>query len=185
MKRLLAVLTLFAAVSAFAQTQKHVDIPIVPARAEDVSSPEAIVHADLETISGGVGVPRQWGRNYSLYDPHAYFVSMSTDPKTGAVKKTVMTLQEFADRSDAHSVAEGFTEHELGHQVHRYGNVATVLSSYEGKAASGKTVARGVNIYQLYFDGKRWWIASVVWDDERPGNPIPKELLPVENDGRQ
>jgi hypothetical protein len=29
-----------------------------------------------------------------------------------------------------------------------------------------------------YFqNGKRWWIQSVVWDQERPGNPIPAELL--------
>jgi hypothetical protein len=52
-----------------------------------------------------------------------------------------------------------------------------VLSSYEGTVASGKVITRGVNIFQLYFDGKRWWILSMVWDEERPGNPIPKELL--------
>lgn len=27
-------------------------------------------------------------------------------------------------------------------------------------------------------DGARWWIAAAHWDDERPGNPIPKEYLP-------
>jgi hypothetical protein len=25
-------------------------------------------------------------------------------------------------------------------------------------------ITRGVNIFQLYFDGKRWWILSMVWD---------------------
>jgi hypothetical protein len=24
----------------------------------------------------------------------------------------------------------------------------------------------------------RWWILSVVWEEERPDNPIPAELLP-------
>lgn len=169
-------LLLFAAVSLLAQSSPHVNIPVIAARAEDVASPEAIVRTDLETISGTAGVPRQWGRNYSLYDPHAYFVSMSTDPKTGAIKKNVMTLQEYADRSDAHLVANGLVERELGHHVYRYGNVATVLSSYESKIA-GKITGRGVNIYQLFYDGKRWWIASVVWDQERADNPIPKDLL--------
>jgi hypothetical protein len=76
-------------------------------------------------------------------------------------------------------VKDGFTERELGHKIQRYGNVATVLSSYEGKNAStGKVVTRGVNIFQLYFDGKRWWILSMVWDEETPQNPIPPDLLP-------
>jgi len=171
---------MLAVLSLAAQTKPaHVHIPVVPARAEDVRSPEALVLADYECISGGVGVARQWGRDLALYDPHAYFVDMGTDPKTGAVVKQVMTPQEYADGGGARLVSGGFSERELAHVTHRFGNVATVLSSYESKsAASGKMVARGVNIYQTYFDGKRWWIASVVWDEERPGNPIPPELLP-------
>jgi len=34
-----------------------------------------------------------------------------------------------------------------------------------------------VNYAQLYWDGNRWWIAAMVWDDERPDNPIPKAWL--------
>ena len=78
-----------------------------------------------------------------------------------------MTEQEYADEADEHFVRTGFTERELAHKIYRFGNVATVFSSYEGKETStGKLLSRGVNIYQLYFDGKRWWISSVsrgVW----------------------
>ncbi len=71
----------------------------------------------------------------------------------------------------------GFSESEVAHKIYQYGNVATVFSSYEAKMAStGKLVSRGVNIYQLYFAGGRWWISSVSWDDEKPINPIPPEL---------
>ena len=166
-----------AAIAANAQTPSHINVSPAPARAEDVSSPEAIVRADLECISGGVGVPRQWARNLSLYDRHGFFVATRTDAKTGKVNTRSETVQEYIDRSDKGLVRDGLTERELAHRVHRYGNVATVLSSYEGKTAAGKVVARGVNIYQVYFDGKRWWITSVVWDEETPGNPIPAELL--------
>jgi len=161
---------------AQAQKKVHVDRPIIEARAEDVSTIEGIVKASYETISGGVGVPRQWGRDRTLFDPNSRSVAIRVDAKTAAVSATSMTEQEFADRSDASAVREGFTERELNHVIHRYGNVATVLSSYEGAAASGKGVERGVNIFQLYFDGNRWWILSMVWDEERPGNPIPPEL---------
>jgi len=171
-------LLLFPLASAAPQTEKkvHVDRPITPARPEDVSSIEGIVKASYETISGGVGVPRQWGRDRTLFDPNSRSVAIHVDAKTGAIKTESMTEQEYADRSDASTVKTGFTERELKHVIHRFGNVATVLSSYEGTTADGKNKERGINIFQLYFDGKRWWILSMVWDEERPDNPIPAEL---------
>ena len=160
---------------ALAQKKVHVDRPIVEARSEDVGTIEGIVKASYETISGGVGVARQWGRDRTLFDPNSRSVAIHVDAKTGAIKTESMTEQDFADRSDASLVKDGFTEREIKHIIKRFGNVATVLSSYEG-SASGKVLERGVNIFQLYFDGKRWWILSMVWDEERPGNPIPAEL---------
>ncbi len=160
-----------------AQEKTHVEIPVVPARAEDVNTIEGIVKASYETISGGAGVPRDWGRDRTLFDPESRSVAVTVDAKTGAITAKAKTEQEFADADDAWMVKNGFTEREIKHEIKRYGNVATVLSSYEGKTAEGKVIARGVNIFQLYFDGKRWWILSMVWDEERPGNPIPAELL--------
>ena len=174
---------LFFALPASSQNQPakkakaHVKVPIIAAKSEDVSTIESLITASYETISGDVGVPRQWGRERTLNDPHARFVSAEVDSKTGATKIWQTTDQEFADQSDAMMVKEGFTERELGHVIHRYGNVASVLSSYEGKSARTGKADRGVNIFELYNDGKRWWILSIVWDSERAGNPIPPELL--------
>jgi len=158
-----------------AQNKVHVNRPIVEARAGDVETIEGIVTTSYETISGGVGVARQWGRDRTLFDPNSRSVAIHVDTKAGAIKTESMTEQDFADRSDASLVKDEFTERELKHVIKRFGNVATVLSSYEG-SASGKVIERGVNIFQLYFDGKRWWLLSMVWDEERPGNPIPAEL---------
>jgi len=157
---------------------QHLDIPTVAARPEDVASPEALVKADLASISGDVGVARQWARDLSLYDPHARFVSAEVDPKSGALTLVHSSPREYAERNDAGLVKGGFTEHEMAHKTYRFGSVATVVSSYESVAKATGQTSRGVNIYQTYFDGKRWWILSIVWDSERPGNPIPKELLP-------
>ncbi len=165
--------------SAQADANAHVNIPVIAANPNDVNSIEAIVKASYETISGGVGVPRQWGRDRTLYDPHVRFIAIGRDKKSGALVPQTSDEQGFADEADAFMVKEGFTERELGKEIHRFGNVATVLSSYEGKVAStGKVVTRGVNIFQLYFDGTRWWILSMAWDEERPDNPIPAGLLP-------
>ena len=37
---------------------------------------------------------------------------------------------------------------------------------------------RGINSIELFWDGKRWWIANAIWTDETPGQPIPNEYLP-------
>lgn len=161
------------------RAKAHVEVPVVAARAEDVGSIESIVKADYDCISGGVGVARQWGRDLSLYDPDARFYSVEKDAKGGGVKIASPTFQEFTDATDAEMVKDGFSERELAHKVHRFGNVGTVFSSYEGKNAStGKVIGRGVNIYQVYFAGGRWWISSVSWDAEKPINEIPAELIP-------
>jgi hypothetical protein len=176
-----AVLLWATAASCQDKAKVHVDRPLVRPHPQDVSSIEGIVRASYEAISGGVGVPRQWGRDRTLYDPHMRFVSLGKDPKTGKVTRSSGTEQDFADHADAHLVKTGFSEHELAHAIHRFGNVATVVSSYEGReTATSKPPDRGVNIFQLYNDGQRWWILSIIWDEERPDNPIPQELLPKE-----
>ena len=152
---------------------------VIAARPEDVSSIEAIVKADYECVSGGIGVARQWARDFSLYDPFARSFVPSKDEKTGAPVIWHPTQQEYADESDAQLVRDGFSEHEVAHKIYKYGNVATVFSSYEVSVArTGKLYSRGVNIYQLYYAANRWWISSVSWDAENNINPIPPELMP-------
>jgi hypothetical protein len=157
---------------------RHVQVPRAEPRPEDVGTMEGIVKASYETISGGVGVPRQWGRDRTLFAPSVRYISIAKD-KTGVVKVRTSDYQEYLDESDDFLVKQGFTEVELGRKIERFGNVATVLSSYEGRVQStGKVVTRGVNIFSLYFDGKRWWIQTMMWDEEGTENPIPAELLP-------
>jgi len=164
--------------AAQAQKKVHVDRPVIEARVEAVSTIEGIVKASYETISGGAGAPRQWGRDRTLFAPSVRYISLSKN-KAGEVNARTSDYQEYLDESDDFLVKEGFTEVELGREIKRFGNVATVLSSYEGRVQStGKVVTRGVKIFSLYFDGKRWWIQTMMWDEEGPGNPIPANLLP-------
>jgi hypothetical protein len=157
--------------------KRHVEVPTIAAWPEDVSSIEGIVKASYETISGGVGVARQWGRDRTLFAPSVRYISLSKN-KAGEAQARTSDYQEYLDESDDFLVKQGFTEVELGHEIKRFGNVATVLSSYEGKAQStGKVLTRGVNIFSLYFDGKRWWIQTMLWDEEGPENPIPANLV--------
>jgi hypothetical protein len=74
----------FTAARATAQEKSHVDRPIIAPRPGDVSTIEGIVNASYETISGGVGVPRDWGRDRTLFDPESRSAAVAVDPKTGA-----------------------------------------------------------------------------------------------------
>ena len=74
-----------------------------------------------------------------------------------------------------------FLQREAARRIDCYGNVCHVFSTYESRhtPSDEKPFARGINSVQLVNDGKRWWIASVTWDTERPDNPIPSDYLPA------
>ncbi|MCB9610104.1 MAG: hypothetical protein H6829_07055 [Planctomycetes bacterium] len=38
--------------------------------------------------------------------------------------------------------------------------------------------ARGINSLQLVWDGDRWLIMAILWDQEIPESPIPDRYLP-------
>lgn len=177
--RFVYLFILAAAVTAAAlgQTPARIEIPTIPVDSKDVASIDSIMKAFYEAISGPAGQPRQWGRDKTLYIPGVQFVSMSE--QGGKIAMRVRDHQQFVDSSNAGLVREGFYETELGRVERRFGNTAHVLSSYEYRTKlDGPVLGRGVNSLHLVFDGARWWITHAIWDDERPNNPIPADLLP-------
>jgi hypothetical protein len=142
----------------------------------EVATSESIVRASSEVISGPAGTPRQWRRDSTLYAPGAYFVA--TTERNGKTQSAIMDTEDYRRRVDSGFVANGFIEREIASRVERFGNVAQVRSVYEARrTADGPLIARGVNFFMLYWDGTRWWITAMVWDDERPGNPIPRSWI--------
>ena len=159
---------------------RAVDVPTIEPRSEDTSTIDGIIKAYYEVISGPAGQPRQWSRDRTLYIPDIRFVAMSQD-KNGHPRAHIATHQQFVDASNDMLVKEGFYESEIHRSTQRFGNIAHVFSTYESRTkAGGPVIARGINSLELFYDGKRWWIASAVWDDERPDNPIPPEYLTPE-----
>jgi len=159
----------------------HVDVPTIAPRAEDVGSIDGMMKAFYEVISRPAGQPRQWSRDRSLYIADIRFVSMSVD-KAGHPRAHVVSHPQYVDESNAILMREGFYESEIHRVTQKFGNIAHVFSTYESLLkAGGPVIARGINSIELFYDGKRWWIASAVWDDERPDNPILPEYLPGKN----
>ena len=176
--RVAAVAVLVAA--SLAQQPQKVDVPAIPPRPEDVATIDGIIKAYYEVISGAAGQPRQWSRDRTLYIPDIRFVAMSED-KNGQPRAQIASHQQFVDASDP-MLVKGFYENEIHRVTETFGHVAHVFSTYESRQKKdGPVIARGINSIELFYDGKRWWIASAIWDDERTDNPIPKEYLPPGN----
>lgn len=155
--------------------KKRIFVEEIAADPKDVSTIDGIVKAFYEVMSGPKGTPRQWARDRSLYVPGIYFVNMGE--KDGKVEKRITNHDQFVNESNESLVASGFIEREINRVERRFGHTAHIFSTYE-MIADGKNIGRGVNSLQLVWDGTRWWITGAAWDEERPNNPLPKELRP-------
>ena len=156
----------------------HIQVKDTPADPADVSSIDSIVKALYAVISGPAGMERNWSRAKSLFIPDIRMIATSPN-KAGQPNVRVITLQDYVDRVSVAVQKQGFYESEIKRSARQFGNVAQVFSSYQIRHdLKGDVAVMGVNALQLYFDGHRWWIASVAWDTDRPGNPLPKELSP-------
>ena len=149
---------------------------LVPApRVEDVKSKQAILAAIYDVISGPIG-DRDWKRFRSLFIPQARFTALNKDEK-GNVSVTLLGVEEFIQDASAIFQKEAFYERPIVNRIQTFGNMAQVFSSYESRHAPGGTpFERGINSIQMLNDGKRWWVVSILWDAERPGNPLPAEF---------
>ena len=146
-------------------------------RAEDVASPDAIIKAMYETISGPAG-KRNWQRERSLFLPGARLIPIGRRIH-GEGGLEVLTLDEWIEQVTPYFAENDFWETEVMRHMDRFGNMIQAFSTYEARdRKDGTPIARGINCIQLVFHEQRWWIASVMWDNESRENPIPGEFTP-------
>jgi hypothetical protein len=153
--------------------------PPAPApRSEDVATPEAIVAALYDVISGPKGQARDWNRFRSLFAPGARMIPSGKRPD-GTQGYRVLTPEEYIVRSEKLLVEDGFRESEVHRVVERFGSLVHVFSTYEGRREGDtKPFVRGINSIQALYDGKRWWLLTVAWTPETPDQPLPEKYLP-------
>ena len=146
------------------------------AKPEDVSSIDGILRALYDVISGPPG-ERDWTRFRSLFVPEARLTSVSKRPD-GSAPVRLLTVDDYVKAAGGYFLKNGFFESAIVNRAQKFGNMAQVFSSYESRhAAAEKPFARGINSIQLLNDGARWYILSILWDEESPFNPLPADLL--------
>ena len=144
----------------------------------DVATVDSIIVALYEVISGEAGVKRDWNRLRSLFIPEGRMIPINPK-KEGGFAPRVLSVDGYIELSGDYIEKNGFFERELSRKTERFGNLVHVFSTYEGKhkLSDEKPFLRGISSFQLMNDGKRWWFIDVVWEAERPDNPLPEKYL--------
>lgn len=146
-------------------------------RAQDVASPDAIIEALYDIVSGPAG-KRNWQRLRSLFLPGARMIPIGKRVHGGGELR-IMTVDEWIEDISPYFSEHDFWEKEVMRHADRFGNLIQAFSTYEAREQpDGTAIARGINSIQLVFNEKRWWIANMVWDNESRENPIPEEYTP-------
>jgi hypothetical protein len=145
------------------------------AHSADVNSLDSILRALYDVISGPPG-DRDWNRLRSLCVPEARLTS-TVKSATSTTPPRLLTVNDYIQRAGKYFSTHGFYEAAIVNRVQEFGNIAQVFSSYESRnAPDEKPFTRGINSIQLFHDGSRWWVLSILWDEESPTHPLPPEM---------
>lgn len=153
--------------------------------AGDADTVEHLVASIYDVISGPPGRPRDWDRFRSLFLPDGRLgvvrpdLAVTRNEPAHKGDAVFVTPDTYAARNDPYFKTNGFFERGIANRVEEFGNLVHVWSTYESRHAmtDSKPFARGVNSFQIVHARGRYWIASIMWDDERPGLTLPEKYL--------
>jgi hypothetical protein len=154
---------------------------LAPPAAADVESIEAIVDAVYGSIQRAPGEGYDWDRFLSLFLPTAMLIPNAEQAGGGFVVHSPESFMTLVDSLTVVGGANdrGFAEEQIAARTERYGDVAHVFSTYQKHFwADTEILGRGINSIQLVWSGGRWWVASIVWDEEVGAGPLPDRYLP-------
>ena len=149
------------------------------ANSDDVCSINAIILAAYDVISGPAGQRRDWERERSLFWPGARVIPTATVPGRNDVDLAplILDIDGYVERVEPIFAKAGFYETEIARRTEQFGQIAHVWSTYESRHTpeDPKPFMRGINSFQLFYDGKRWWIVNIYWQHESAAHPIPEK----------
>jgi hypothetical protein len=150
----------------------------------DVDTVDHLVTSLYDVISGAAGKPRDWDRFRSLFLPDGRLgvIRPESPAKDAPARKgdvVFLTPDMYVQRDDPYFMTHGFFERSIANRVEVFGNLVHVWSTYESRHAEHdrQPFARGINSIQIVSAQGRFWIASILWDEERPGLALPEKYL--------
>ncbi len=144
---------------------------------EEFATIDRLMTALYSSISGPPG-GQYFELSRRLYHPDVRLVRTRLDE---AGRPVAFSFSADTYEANARALLAGtpFYEVETERRTVRFGNVAQVFSAYEARTApeGGEPIKRGMNCAHLFNDGARWWLMHLIWDDEREGVKVPREVF--------
>ncbi len=148
------------------------------ARAADVASPRALVLALHASVTGQVE-SFDWLRFRSLFLPGARIGQAGSD--TGAPPSVVFeSMDDWLKSMKGFDPGAAKREEIFKMHIEQYGNIANVFYSHSAVLTYKGQIdnVRRVNSCQMLFDGRRWWITSVIWNVSPKKWDLPADMQP-------
>jgi hypothetical protein len=139
-----------------------------------LATPGALVKEVLATLSGEETKTRDMAYFKQLFHPKAQLTVVNARDN-GEKSIVVFGLDEFVEVAGKNYQNAFFYEEEIASRIDEYNGIAQVFQSFTLKASNRQE--QGINSYQLAFDGKRWWVVSLIWTNNRNGVAIPEKYL--------
>jgi hypothetical protein len=186
--RALASLPWLLASALLAQAPRST--PAAPGRAHAAApaganaSVDAVIAGLYESVSHGNDAEPKWELMRQVFLPVGQLIPPKRPNEDRFTVLDVDGFQERVRKGTAAAKAKGdptsFFEKEVARQQDCFGNVCQIFSTYEARRdpSDAKPFVSGINSIQLVRDESGWHIASVIWDVERPDNPIPPQYAP-------
>ena len=150
-------------------------------KSDDHSSIDALIRAAYDVISGPVAQPRDWERERALFFPGARLIPTATVPGRNDVDLAplILDVDGYIERVEPIFAKSGFYETEVARRTEQFGQIAHVWSTYESRHSPDdpEPFMRGINSFQIFHDGARWWIVNIFWQHESATHPIPEKYL--------
>jgi len=143
----------------------------------DVQSLDSILKAFYESLTFTEGSGPDWDRFRNLF-ASSTVPFVRTTPGAVLVTDLGGFLNNFGGRIKSGTL-KSFREEETFRSTESYGSFAQMISTYRKglNTADPQKSIRGINSFQLFFKDGRWWIASLMWEDESQANPIPAKYI--------
>ena len=92
----------------------------------------------------------------------------------------MLDVEGYIERVEPIFAKGGFYETEIARRTEQFGRIAHVWSTYESRHSRDDRdpFMRGINSFQLFHDGKRWWIVNIFWQHESPTIHCRSCILP-------
>ena len=148
---------------------------------DDFTTLDGLLHAMYDTISGPAGKEPDWDRERSLFAPGArlYPTRVGASPDD-PLRVQILSVEDYITTRAPYLRDNAFFEREVERRVEQFAHVAQVYSVYESATTpDGPAFVRGVNLILLIFSQRRWWIQSMVWENDMEGGVTLPAAFPA------